>query len=173
MGIWPFKSSRANDDAELLLAAVTDASRRPALFAAGRIPDTLEGRFEAMTLNGALALIRLRSEPGAERLAQDFTDKLFRSFDAGLRESGIGDLSVAKHMRRLAGSFYGRLDAYTGAITAGDSVALAGALSRNALGEGHPFADALAAYAVGVAALQAKAPLSSLFSTEGWPAPPP
>lgn len=170
MGIWPFQPSRANQDADRLLEAVTEASRRPALFAAGRIPDTMEGRFEAMTLHGALALIRLRSDPGAKPLAQAFTDKLFRLFDAGLRESGVGDLAVSKQMRKLAGSFYGRLDAYSGAITAGDNAALAEALSRNVLGEGSPFAAPLAEYAVAMAQAQASQPLDSLIVAEGWPA---
>ena len=53
MPIWPFHRSRADEDAESLLAAVTQASRRPALFGEGRIPDTLEGRFELMTVHGA------------------------------------------------------------------------------------------------------------------------
>jgi cytochrome b pre-mRNA-processing protein 3 len=170
MAIWPFQPSRASQDADRLLSAVTEASRRPALFAAGRIPDTMEGRFEAMTLHGALALIRLRSDQGAAPLAQAFTDKLFRLFDAGLRETGVGDMAVAKQMRRLAASFYGRLDAYAGAITAGDNSALAHALERNALGEGHPFAGALATYAIAAAAYQADTPIDRLFVAEGWPA---
>jgi cytochrome b pre-mRNA-processing protein 3 len=172
MAIWPFQPSRASRDAERLLAAATNASRRPSLFGAGRIPDTIEGRFEAMTLHGALALIRLRSERDAATLAQAFTDKLFRAFDAGLRESGVGDLAVAKQMRRLAGSFYGRLDAYAGAITAGDKAELANAIGRNALGEGHAFAEILAAYAMAAAAHQAEAPVDSLFVADGWPLPP-
>src|SRR5262245_44603762 len=118
MPIWPFSRSRAAEDAAALLEAVQAASRRPAFFGPGRVADTLEGRFELMALNGALALIRLKAEPGAEPLAQDFTDLLFKSFDAGLREAAVGDLSVPKRMRRLAGDFYGRLNAYSGALEA-------------------------------------------------------
>ena len=91
-----------------LLEAVTEASRRPALFAAGRIPDTLEGRFEAMALYGSLALIRLRADAGAAPLAQCFADKLFRTFDAGLREEGVGDLAVPKRMQKLAAPYASR-----------------------------------------------------------------
>jgi cytochrome b pre-mRNA-processing protein 3 len=116
MAIWPFQPSRADRDAQRLLAAVMQASRRPALFAPGRIADTLEGRFEAVALYGALALIRLRADPGAAALGQEFTDRLFRALDSGLREAGVGDLVVPKRMRALAGAFYGRLDAYGAAI---------------------------------------------------------
>lgn len=170
MAIWPFQPSRASRDAERLLAAVTQASRRPALFGAGRIPDTLEGRFEAMAVHGALALIRLERDPGAGPLAQLFTDRLFRGFDAGLREAGVGDLSVPKRMRRLAGDFYGRLSAYSGAIGGDDEAALARVLGRNVfVDEGHAFAPSLAKYVLSAAQAQAQAPVEALFSASGWP----
>lgn len=172
MAKWPFKPSRANEDAVRLLEAVTQASRRPALYAAGRIPDTLEGRFEAMALNGALVLIRLSSDDGARPLAQLFTDKLFRVFDAGLREAGVGDLTVPKRMRKLASEFYGRLDAYRSAIVAGDRTALGSALGRNIFAdEAHAFAAVLADHVLAAAHTQAEAPVDALFSADGWPAP--
>lgn len=171
MPIWPFKRSRASTEAAQLLTAVQAASRNPALFGEGRVPDTLEGRFEVITLHGALALMRLRAEPGAAPLAQDFTDQLFRHFDAGLREAGVGDLTVPKKMRVLASSFYGRLNAYSEALAAKDQPAVTAALERNALGaEGHPFAGSLARYAVRAAGVQAAAPVEALFVAEGWPA---
>lgn len=173
MAIWPFQPSRANLDAARLLDAVTGASRRPALYAAGRIPDTLQGRFEAMALYGALALIRLRAEDGAAPLAQIFADKLFRAFDAGLREDGVGDLAVPKRMQKLAASFYGRLEAYGAAIETGDSAALASALGRNVFSdEAHLFAPVLAQHVSAVARAQGEAPLDALFATSGWPHPP-
>lgn len=172
MAIWPFHPSRASQDADRLLTTVTEVSRRPALYGSGRIPDTLEGRFEATALYGALALIRLRGDAGAAPLAQLFTDKLFRLFDAGLREAGVGDLTVPKRMRSLAASFYGRLDAYAGPVAAGDAHALAEALSRNALGADGPFAPVLAAHVLAMALTQSEAPLEALFAPPGWPAPP-
>lgn len=171
MPVWPFKRSQADLDAERLLAAVTQASRQPALFGEGRIPDTLEGRFELLTLNASLALIRLRAATGAETLAQSFTDKLFRHFDAGLREDGVGDLIVPKKMHKLAGSFYGRLDAYAAALGGGDPEALAAAVGRNVLGDAaHPFAATLADYVRSVSGRQGKSELDALFSMQGWPA---
>jgi cytochrome b pre-mRNA-processing protein 3 len=173
MAIWPFRRSKADIDAARLLTLVTSASRKPAFFGAGRLADTLDGRFELMTLNAVLALIRLRAEDGAGPLAQAFTDQLFRQFDAGLREEGVGDTSVPKRMHRMAGAFYGRLEAYAAALGARDGDGLAAALSRNALGaDGHPYAPALAQYALTAARQQAQAPLDALFSAEGWPAPP-
>ena len=173
MPFWPFRRSRADADAARLLAAVTAASRKAAFFGPGKVPDTLEGRFELMTLNAALALIRLRADPGLAPLAQAFTDQLFRQFDAGLREQGVGDTAVPKRMHRLAGAFYGRLEAYATAIGARDRAVLADALARNALGDvAHSFAPALADYALQAWAGQAENPADALLSEAGWPALP-
>ena len=141
------------------------ASRRPALFGAGGFPDTLEGRFEAMTLNGGLALMRLQKEPGLATLAQVFTDALFSHFDAGLREAGVGDTTVPKRMRAMAGSFYGRLDAYSRAVAEGG---LEDALQRNA-GLAADFAARLAVHVRQTAERQSAAPVEDLMSAAGWP----
>jgi cytochrome b pre-mRNA-processing protein 3 len=168
MPIWPFQHSRAHEDAERLLQAVTEASRRRALFGEERIPDTLEGRFELMTLSAVLALVRLQVDEGAHPLAQAFTDKLFRFFDAGLREAGTSDTAVGKRMSKLAGVFYGRLDAYAPVLSEPD--ALAAALSRNIWRlESHPFAPTLAHHVANTAAAHAVAPISAMFAAEGWP----
>ncbi|MGH6950792.1 MAG: ubiquinol-cytochrome C chaperone family protein [Vitreimonas sp.] len=171
MPIWPFRRSQANADAARLLSAVTAASRKSDLFGAGRATDTLAGRFELMTLNASLALFRLRAEPGLAPLAQAFTDQLFRQFDAGLREEGVGDTSVPKRMHRMAGDFYGRLAAYTTAIGAHDQGALAAAIGRNVLGdEAHPFAARLAVMVSATAERQAAAPVEALLHADGWTA---
>jgi len=171
MAIWPFRRAAADIDAERLLTAVTAASRKAAFFGAGKVADTLEGRFELMTLNASLALIRLQADDGAGPLAQAFTDQLFAQFDAGLREEGIGDTAVPKRMHKLAGAFYGRLEAYAAALGAGDQEALAAAVARNVLpaAETHRFAAALAAYALRAAERQAGLPIAALFSDDGWP----
>jgi cytochrome b pre-mRNA-processing protein 3 len=168
MGIWPFRRSRVGTDAQRLLEAVQAASRRPALFGPGKAPDTLDGRFEVMALHAGLALLRLRAEPEAAPLAQAFTDALFRHFDAGLREYGVGDTSVSKRMHKLAGDFYGRLEAYGRAITDQDALALAAALVRN-VGVPEDFAGRLAPHVLYVAAQQAEAPFVALFESSAWP----
>lgn len=169
MGIWPFARSAAARDAEAVLDAVTAASRRPWLYGPGRAPDTLEGRFELLTLFASLAMIRLRKEPQAEALAQHFTDKLFRLIDAGLREAGVGDTSVPKRMRKMAGDFYGRLEAYAGPAEAGDLPVLEAAFARN-VGAEPAFASMLAGIAVATLARQAELPVAQLAHNDSWPA---
>jgi cytochrome b pre-mRNA-processing protein 3 len=168
MPIWPFQRSRADEDAERLLAAVTEVSRQPAFFGEERVPDTLDGRFELITVHAALALMRLGKSAEARPMAQTFTDRLFSAFDAGLREAAVGDTSVPKRMHKLAGDFYGRLDAY--GTTLNEPKALEAALSRNVWHmPSHPFAGALARHVEQTASVQDQAPISSMFSSEGWP----
>ena len=167
--LWPFKPPRAREDAERLVARVTQISRQPSFFGEGRVPDTLAGRLEVVTLNASLAFLRLRQDSALEPLSQHFADVLFSSFDAGLREAGVGDTAVPKRMRRIAADFYGRLNAYANALAKGDAAALERALSRNVLGaENAPFAVALSAYARANATLQAQAGPDALFRLDGW-----
>lgn len=170
MRIWPFARSSTRVDAEALLGAVQAAARQPRLYGPGRVPDTLEGRFELMALFAILALIRLRRDAEREGLAQLFTDKLFRRFDAGLREAGVGDLTVPKRMRRLAGDFYARLDAYGGPLGDGDQGALTLALARNMDLDG-TFAAELAFSAIATAKAQAAAPVAAMLSGDSWAVP--
>lgn len=167
MGIWPFARSAARRDAAAVLEAVQNASRRPALYGSGRAPDTLEGRFEMLVLFAALALIRLRNEPG--EIAQEFADRLFRLIDSGLREAGVGDLTVPKRMHKLAGDFYGRLEAYAKALSADDRGALEAAIARNA-GVSPGFAAELAAIAAATAGRQASLSAAQLAHADSWPA---
>ena len=102
-------------------------ARAPIFFRDFGIPDTLDGRFDLMTLHAWLALTRLQ-EAGLEQLAQDLTDAIFTGFDEALREQGAGDMSLGRKMKAMANAFYGRLAAYEGAA---DEGALATALARN------------------------------------------
>ena len=169
MGIWPFARPAARRDAEAVLEAVSAASRRPGLYGPGRAPDTLDGRFELLTLFASLAMIRLRKEPKADALAQHFTDNLFGLIDAGLREAGVGDTTVPKRMRKLAGDFYGRLEAYAGPVEAGDKPVLAAAIVRN-MGVEPDFAATLAGIAVATLARQSELPVAQLALNDSWPA---
>lgn len=171
MAIWPFRPSPTRADAEQLLDGVIKASRNPAFFGAGRVPDSLGGRFEVVTLHAALALVRLREADAPKGLAQHFTDVLFKYFDSGLREAGVGDLAVPKRMFRMASDFYGRLNAYAQALDEGEA-ALADAIGRNALPADDGFAAAkFAQYALALRRRQQHAPASELATADAWDQP--
>ncbi len=119
-----------------------------------------------LALHAALALRRLRTAQAAPALGQAFIDQVFSQLDAGLREDGVGDLSVAKRMQVLAGSFYGRVRAYDAAWETPS--ALEAALARNVAITAPAFAATLASFAVELAARQGELPLSILITPEAW-----
>ena len=130
-----------------LYERVATASRGPGLYLALGVPDTVEGRFEALSLHIVLLLRALRMRPPpADEVANELAEALFRDLDSVLRESGVGDSKVPKRMKGLAEAFYGRARAYDGPLDAGSEAGLAEALARNVTG-GAP-AQALARYAL-------------------------
>lgn len=115
-----------------LFARVAEASRDPALYVEGGVPDTFEGRFDSLALHAFLIMRRLRRlPPPAADLAQDFVDACFAYLELGLRNGGVSDIAVPKRMKKIARSFYGRIQAYEAAMTAPDPAALVEALARN------------------------------------------
>jgi cytochrome b pre-mRNA-processing protein 3 len=131
-----------------LYGRVAAASRAPGLYLQFGVPDTVEGRFESLSLHVMLVLRALRVlPPPADEVARDLADALFRDLDAALREMGVGDTSVPKRMKTLAEAFYGRARAYDAPLDAGDAKDLSESLGRNVLGREGP-ADPLARYAL-------------------------
>jgi cytochrome b pre-mRNA-processing protein 3 len=163
---FPWVPSQTDAAAIGLLTAITQAARNPNLYGEGRVPDTLDGRFEAMTLFACLVLQRLSADPKGERRAQAFTDRLFRSFDAGLREAAVGDLTVPKRMKTLAQAFYGRAGAYGRCASAPDWTL---ALARNVWNaEDAAFAGVLAARVMSLQAAMAAQPIETLAEPALW-----
>jgi len=108
--------------------AIVAAARHPAFYAIWGVSDTLDGRFDMITLHTYLVLDRLKGSEAPFR--QALVDEFFRDMDYSLREMGVGDLSVRKKVRKMAEVFYGRVAAYDTAL-AGEPDALAAALARN------------------------------------------
>jgi cytochrome b pre-mRNA-processing protein 3 len=122
------------DAAALAYGRVVEQARQPEFFAGYGVPDTLDGRYELICLHAFLYLHRLKADrPQSAELSQAFFDAMFADLDRALREMGTGDLSVGKHVKRMARGFYGRIRAYQDGIESADS-ALAAALERNLFG---------------------------------------
>jgi cytochrome b pre-mRNA-processing protein 3 len=135
---------RRRQPAEVFAAALytrtAERARAAELFEACGIPDTLDGRFDALALHAALMIDRLRREPDGEALAQAFFDAMFRHLDLTLREIGVQDLGVGRRIKIMAEGFHGRALAYREALAGGETP-LAEVLRRNAYG-GRPPVDA-------------------------------
>ena len=118
--------------ARALYQQIVTQSRQPIFYAEWGVPDTVDGRFDAILCHAALVIARLQL-CGTEgiHLAQSLFDVMFRDMDVNLREIGIGDMSVRKHFKRMSRFFNGRIRHYSDALLAGDKVALEQVLVRN------------------------------------------
>ncbi|WP_371432078.1 ubiquinol-cytochrome C chaperone family protein [Novosphingobium sp.] len=111
--------------------AVVAASREKAWYAEYGIADTLPGRFDAITLVLSLVLLRMEREPALVEPSVRLTELFVDDMDGQLRESGVGDMVVGKHMGRLMSTLGGRLGAYRDALATADDSALSEAITRN------------------------------------------
>lgn len=113
-------------------SALTAAARNPVFFIDYGMPDTVMGRYEMLSIIMILFFRRTaRSGASGNELAQEIVDMFFQDLDHSIRELGIGDQGVPKRMKKLAGMFYGRLEAYAKAMDVSDTQELAASLARN------------------------------------------
>lgn len=113
-------------------AALTALGRDPYFYTDLDVPDTVMGRLEMLSVAMILYFRRTRSAGQSGReVAQEIIDAFFQDIDYSIRELGVGDQTVPKRMKKLAGRFYGRLESYSAALDLKDVSALAAALQRN------------------------------------------
>ncbi len=171
--MWPFDQLFAGRRARRAAAdrlrdAVTAQARRPDFYTRGAAVDTFDGRFEIVAIHAALVMRRLREEGGPGRdLAQAFYERLFSGFDYALRETGVGDATIAKKVRGLGERFFGLARSLDGALAPGAGDAVEAVLARNGVG-GEP--GAFAAYVRTVVSALAAQPGRALLDGEvAWP----
>jgi cytochrome b pre-mRNA-processing protein 3 len=129
-GLFPRIRKRNTIDA--LYGAIVAQARSPAFYRGYGVPDTVAGRLEMILIHAFLFSRRARNRTKTmQRLGQDVFDRFCDDMDANLREMGVGDLAVPKHMQRIGEAFYGRATVYDAALAAAQDSALAQALIRN------------------------------------------
>lgn len=137
--------------AELLYDGLVLSARRPFLYQNNPELDTIDGRFNLLSLHAILVIRRLnQGDQTAKDFAQSLFDVMFKDMEAAIREIGAGDTTVGKKIRVMAEAFYGAAKAYETGLEAGDSADLSQALARNVFdcSERDDRSDALAAYAL-------------------------
>lgn len=110
---------------------VVAISREPQWYARARVADTVPGRFDVITLVLSLVLLRMERDPELIEPSVRLTELFVDDMDGQLRESGVGDVVVGKHVGRLMGALGGRLGTYREALAAPDDDLLAQAVARN------------------------------------------
>ena len=145
-------------------ATLSSTARTPDFYARLDVPDTVMGRFEMLSVVMILFFRRTRSSAtSGQEIAQEIVDAFFQDIDYSIRELGIGDNSVPKRMKKLAGMFYGRLESYAAAMDGNNRDALAMALRRNI----HPdLADAPSMVGLADWMMEAEQHLNQVSETE-------
>ena len=137
-----FGESKARAALAPLYNAIVAAGRDPAWYRAG-VPDTLDGRFDMIAALTALVLLRLEAEGEAAREASvRLTETFIDDMDSSLRQLGIGDYVVGKHVGRMMSALGGRLGAFRDAEDG-----LGGAVRRNIFHDAPPSEQAVATVA--------------------------
>jgi cytochrome b pre-mRNA-processing protein 3 len=142
----------ASDAVRPLWQAVVAEAREPRWYRECGVADSVEGRFDMVTLVLALVLLRLESEAQSADASVRLTELFVSDMDAQLRQSGVGDLMVGKHVGKLMAVLGGRLGSLRDSFALG-SPTLAEVAARNVTLNAGGDAEALAA---GLRALHAR-----------------
>lgn len=110
---------------------VVEIAREKRWYADMGVADTVEGRFDMITAILALVLLRLEDEAELRQASVFLTELFVEDMDGQLRESGVGDVVVGKHIGRLMSALGGRLGAYREGLAAADDSVLREAAARN------------------------------------------
>jgi cytochrome b pre-mRNA-processing protein 3 len=110
---------------------VVTLAREPHWYAQDGVADTVPGRFDMIAAVLALVLLRMERDPAMAASAALLTELFVEDMDGQLRESGVGDLMVGKHLGKLMAVLGGRLGALRSALAAPGDEALASAVERN------------------------------------------
>ncbi|MBN2973225.1 ubiquinol-cytochrome C chaperone family protein [Roseomonas aeriglobus] len=150
------------DEAAALYRAVVERARAAHWYEAGGVADTIDGRFDMIAAVLSIVLLRIEAEPGAEGFGVALAERFVDDMDPQLREIGIGDIVVGKHVGKMMSMLGGRLGAYREGLAKGS---LDPALLRNLYRDQDPGEAALAQTRGALMALHAalaKTPLDAL-----------
>ncbi|MDB5672579.1 MAG: ubiquinol-cytochrome chaperone [Alphaproteobacteria bacterium] len=135
-----FRTRRDSAALRPLYDSIVAIGRDPSWYREGAVPDTVDGRFDMVSAILSLVLLRLEREgDAARRESVQLTEIFIDDMDASLRQIGIGDFVVGKHVGKMMGALGGRLGAFRSA--GGD---LAPAVRRNIFRDSPPSEDRLA-----------------------------
>ncbi len=106
-----------NIEARNLYACALENARNEVFYTDYGVPDTFDGRFDLLLLHIFIILNRMMDRKDYEELSQDLFDVMFENMDQTLREMGIGDVGIPKHMKKMMKAFNGRMHNYQMAIS--------------------------------------------------------
>lgn len=110
---------------------VVELARDPDWYARGGVADTVPGRFDAITLVLALVMRRMDGQPELRAPSARLTELFVSDMDGQLRQSGVGDLAMAKRMGKLMSVLAGRMEVLEQALAQQDDAELIAVIERN------------------------------------------
>lgn len=116
-----FKKKKEIHIAHNLYQKIISFSRNKIFYTKFSVPDTIDGRFDVLTLLIILIVYRLSfiSKNGS-KISQFLFDLMFQDLDYSLRELGAGDAAVTKNMRKFISSYMGRQKVYINTLKKND-----------------------------------------------------
>ncbi|QZH75883.1 MAG: ubiquinol-cytochrome C chaperone family protein [Erythrobacter sp.] len=118
------------DELRPLWYAVVATSREEEWYAQCGVADTVEGRFDMISLVLSLVLLRMEDSDTLGPKTALLTELFVADMDRQLRDSGVGDLMVGKNMGKLMSALGGRIGSLRESMSESDA-ALAAILQRN------------------------------------------
>jgi cytochrome b pre-mRNA-processing protein 3 len=119
--------------AHRLYASAVAQARQVHFYEELGVPDSFDGRFDMISLHCFFVMNRLEAQ--RERaLSQKVFDVFFKDMDVSLRELGVGDVGIPKHMKRMMKGFNGRAINYALGVSTQDDKVLAETLICNVYG---------------------------------------
>ena len=118
-------------DVSALWRRIVAVAREREWYADCGVADSVPGRFDAITTVLSLALLRMEGSREMAAASVRLTELFVEDMDGQLREAGIGDMVVGKHIGKLMSAMGGRLGAYREALAQEGNAALEAALVRN------------------------------------------
>lgn len=149
---------------------IVAAARAPDWYVEGQVPDSIDGRFDMVAAILTLVLLRLEDDKARAQDMAHLTEVFVDDMDGQLREVGIGDMIVGKHIGRIMGAVGGRLGAFREAM--GDTAKLDEAILRNIYRSEQADAAALAHVRQGLLdveySLRAQVPEAIVEGSASW-----
>jgi len=167
---WFRRRAETASTAEKFYGSVVAAARNPAFYKDMGVPDTPEGRFELVALHLFLLLEGMKGQNLADpELAQRTIETFVTDMDDCMREMGVGDMAVAKKVKRAAAAFYERASVYRAGLAA-PGTSLEDGLGKYVFAEDAAASEGiarLARYARAASALSLKEPFDQLVGRGG------
>ncbi len=128
------KKKKIDNAANELFVKVINHTRIPVFYEKFSVEDSLDGRFDLMTIHMALIIETLdnyQQMDDAIMVRRRLQEIMFDNLDLTLREIGVGDLGVGKKIKVMAEAFFGRMTTYQDLFKNYDIDQMSMALKRN------------------------------------------